>query len=102
MQEVLIEAVQLDTAAVLLGEKRITQLAVQAEATNRVLGGRTVWNVNSTAQGGGVAEMLELLLPYARAGGADPRWRGLHGVPDFFAATKLLHNCLPAVPGAGG
>jgi trehalose synthase len=102
MQEVLIEPVQLDTAAVLLGEKRITQLAAQAEATNRVLAGRTVWNVNSTAQGGGVAEMLEVLLAYARGGGVDTRWLVIHGVPDFFAVTKRLHNWLHGVPGDGG
>jgi trehalose synthase len=94
--------VQLDTAAVLLGEKRITQLAAQAEATNRVLEGRTVWNVNSTAQGGGVAEMLEVLLAYARGGGVDTRWLVIHGVPDFFAVTKRLHNWLHGVPGDGG
>ncbi|HEX4541359.1 MAG TPA: glycosyltransferase [Acidimicrobiales bacterium] len=102
MQEVLIEPVQLDTAAVLLGEKRITQLAAQAERTNRVLAGRTVWNVNSTAQGGGVAEMLEVLLAYARGGGVDTRWLVIHGVPDFFAVTKRLHNWLHGVPGDGG
>jgi trehalose synthase len=102
MQEVLIEAVQLDTAAALLGEKRITQLAAQAEATNRVLAGRTVWNVNSTAQGGGVAEMLEVLLAYARGGGVDTRWLVISGVPEFFAATKRLHNWLHGVPGDGG
>jgi trehalose synthase len=102
MQEVLIEAVQLDTAAVLLGEKRITQLAAQAEATNRVLQGRTVWNVNSTAQGGGVAEMLEVLLAYARGGGVDTRWLVIHGVPDFFAVTKRLHNWLHGAAGDGG
>ena len=102
MQEVLIEAVRLDTAAVLLGEKRITQLAVQAEATDRVLADRTVWNVNSTAQGGGVAEMLEVLLAYARGGGVDTRWLVISGVPDFFAVTKRLHNWLHGVPGDGG
>ena len=102
MQEVLIEAVQLDTAAALLGEKRIAQLAAQAEDTNRLLKGRTVWNVNSTAQGGGVAEMLEVLLAYARGGGVDTRWLVIHGVPDFFAVTKRLHNWLHGAPGDGG
>jgi trehalose synthase len=102
MQEVLIDAVQLETATALLGEKRVAQLAVQAEATNRVLEGRTVWNVNSTAQGGGVAEMLEVLLAYARGGGVDTRWLVIHGVPAFFAVTKRLHNWLHGAPGDGG
>ena len=33
-----------------------------------------VWNVNSTARGGGVAEMLRSLLAYARGAGVDVRW----------------------------
>ena len=44
-----------------------------AEA-GRVLAGRVVWHVNTTARGGGVAEMLKSLLAYARGAGVDTRW----------------------------
>ena len=41
---------------------------------NELLAGRTFWNVNSTARGGGVAEMLRSLIGYARGAGVDARW----------------------------
>jgi trehalose synthase len=64
--------------------------------------GRVVWNVNSTAKGGGVAEMLRSLLPYARGAGVDARWLVLEGDPDFFHVTKRMHNNLHGFPGDGG
>jgi len=38
------------------------------------LRGRVIWNVNSTAKGGGVVELLRPLLSYARGAGVDARW----------------------------
>ena len=64
--------------------------------------GRVVWNVNSTAKGGGVAEMLRSLLAYTRAVGVDARWVVIDGNPDFFHVTKRLHNHLHGAPGDGG
>lgn len=75
------------------------------EATVRaleILDGRTVWNVNSTARGGGVAEMLKSLLAYAQGAGVDARWLVIEGVPDFFRITKRIHNNLHGDPGDGG
>lgn len=69
---------------------------------SEMLAGRTVWNVNSTARGGGVAEMLASLLAYARGGGIDTRWAVIEGTPDFFAITKRIHNNLHGAPGDGG
>lgn len=61
-----------------------------------------VWNNNATAQGGGVAEMLQGLVAYGRAAGVDTRWLVLDGTPDFFALTKRIHNTLHGAgdPGA--
>jgi len=59
--------------------------------------GRTLWNVNSTARGGGVAEMLASLIPYSRGAGIDERWLVIEGAPDFFDVTKKLHNLLHGV-----
>ncbi|HEY5143155.1 MAG TPA: glycosyltransferase [Solirubrobacteraceae bacterium] len=64
--------------------------------------GRTIWNVNSTAVGGGVAEMLQSLLAYARGAGVDTRWLVIEGEPDFFALTKRLHHHLHGSKGDGG
>jgi trehalose synthase len=67
-----------------------------------VFEGRVVWNVNSTAHGGGVAEMLRSLLAYARGAGIDARWLVIPGTPEFFRVTKRLHNLLHGYPGDGG
>lgn len=63
-----------------------------------MLEGRTVWWVNSTSQGGGVAEMLRTLLPYWRGSGIDARWLVLEAPSGFFRLTKRLHNLLHGVP----
>lgn len=67
-----------------------------------VLEGNTFWNVNSTAEGGGVAEMLAALLPYARDAGLDARWVTIEGNEDFFEVTKRIHNRLHGAGGDGG
>jgi trehalose synthase len=70
--------------------------------SQRSLAGRVVWNVNSTAYGGGVAEMLRSLIAYSRAAGADARWVVMGGEPDFFRVTKRIHNNLHGYAGDGG
>ena len=59
-----------------------------------LLDGRTLWTVNSTARGGGVAEMLRSLVGYVRGAGLDIRWVVIPGEPEFFRVTKRLHNRL--------
>ncbi len=61
-----------------------------------------MWNVNSTARGGGVAEMLVSLLAYARGATVDARWLVISGDERFFAITKRIHNRLHGFPGDGG
>lgn len=72
-----------------------------AERTAAALKGRVVWHVNSTAAGGGVAEMLHVLLPYTRGIGIDARWLVLGGDDDFFVLTKRLHHALHGSKGDG-
>jgi trehalose synthase len=67
-----------------------------------LLDGRTLWNVNSTAHGGGVAEMLRSLIGYVRGVGIDARWITIGGDPEFFQVTKRLHNRLHGYAGDGG
>ncbi len=67
-----------------------------------VIGERRVWNVNSTASGGGVAELLRSLLAYARGAQVDARWVVIEGEPDFFVLTKRLHHLMHGSPGDGG
>jgi trehalose synthase len=72
------------------------------EQAARDLHGRVIWNVNSTAKGGGVVEMLRPLLGYCRGAGVDARWAVISGQPDFFAITKRIHNRLHGFDGDGG
>ena len=66
------------------------------------LAGRVVWNINSTARGGGVVELLQPLVAYARGAGVDARWLVIDGNPEFFTVTKRIHNRLHGALGDGG
>jgi trehalose synthase len=66
------------------------------------LEGRTLWHVNSTAEGGGVAELLHQLLGYIVGGGIACRWQVVEGTEDFFHVTKRIHNRLHGSAGDGG
>lgn len=84
------------------GDAAVDALEVAAAAAREGLAGRVVWNVNSTARGGGVAEMLPGLLGYARARGIDARWVVVGADGDFFEITKRLHHNLHGAKGDGG
>lgn len=101
MQEINIPPRALENFAA-LGAERADRLAAQADAARVALEGRCVVNVNSTAVGGGVAEMLHVLLGYVRAGGIDTRWLVIEGGAEFFRITKRVHNHLYGTSGDGG
>lgn len=60
--------------------------------------GKHIIHINSTYQGGGVAEMLSSLIPLMNDVGLDTGWRILHGNADFFGITKKFHNALQGDP----
>jgi trehalose synthase len=86
----------------LIGAVRTEALVGTAATLARTLGDRRVVNVNSTATGGGVAEMLATLLGYARGAGLQADWLVIEGDPEFFTVTKRIHNGLYGSPGDGG
>jgi trehalose synthase len=102
MREVEIQPVPIDRLARLLPRDRVLRLDGYARDARALLRDRTVWNINATARGGGVAEMLQALLAYGRGAGVDTRWLVLDGDRDFFTITKRLHNLLHGSPGDGG
>ena len=101
MNEVSIDPIPLDRLAGLLDPDRAERLAVHATQAEEVFDDRIVWNINATATGGGVAEMLQSLLAYGRGAGVDTRWLVLDGTPEFFALTKRIHNALHGKGGDG-
>src|SRR5947208_14176611 len=62
---------------------------------------RAIWNINSTAHGGGVAEMLAWQIPYERGVGMDVRWLVIQGGTPFFTFTKRLHALLHGIAADG-
>jgi trehalose synthase len=82
-----------------IGGERYAHLLAGAARFRDLLAGRTVWTVNSTAAGGGVAEMLQALVGYVADLDIPIRWMVIGGDSDFFAITKRLHNQLHGVGG---
>jgi len=60
----------------------------------RELYGKHIVHINSTYQGGGVAEMISSVVPLMNDIGISTGWRILHGNPDFFTITKKFHNAM--------
>ena len=102
LHEVQVQPVSLERLAGLLGSDRAQRFARTAETARARLAGRRVINVNSTATGGGVAELLQTLLAYARGADIDARWIVIEGDARFFEITKRIHNHLYGTAGDGG
>jgi hypothetical protein len=83
-----------------IGGERYAALRTAAARFRETLGRRTIWNVNSAAVGGGVAEMLRVLVGYAAGLDIPVRWTVIGGDPEFFSiigeCVALWHN-LPAL-----
>ncbi|MBI4447149.1 MAG: glycosyltransferase [Acidobacteria bacterium] len=80
----------LDDYARVVGEDVIDQLRQLA----RPLEGLKVVHVNSTRLGGGVAEILDKLVPLQQELGLNSRWEVITGEGEFFQCTKSFHNAL--------
>src|SRR5262245_19028954 len=84
-----------DYAAVAQLSRSVAELRENASTLIPALAGRTVWMVNSTARGGGVAEMLPREVGMLRELGVDTRWVVIEPAePEFFSLTKRLHNLI--------
>jgi len=82
--------IRLDDYRTIVGDELIGKIFRKA----RVLYGKRIIHVNSTYTGGGVAEMLQSLVPLMNDAGLKADWRILRGSPDFFDITKKFHNAL--------
>ena len=83
-------APRLEDYAPIVGEARIEELRLLAAP----LRGRRVRMVNSTRIGGGVAEILQRLVPLLESLGVRVAWDVIQGDTDFFEATKQFHNAI--------
>lgn len=79
--------------APIVGQGVIDELYLLAQR----LAGKTIQNINSTAVGGGVAEILTRIIPLLKQLGVDARWDVIKGNEKFFSITKKMHNALHGV-----
>ena len=102
LREIQVEALAPHHLEALIGPDRSAKFEQVAATARDSLAGRRVLNVNSTAAGGGVAELLQALLSYARGVGVDTRWFVIEGNVRFFEITKRIHNRIYGAEGDGG
>src|SRR2546425_12638675 len=74
----------------IIGDRRYEELPALAKAA----AGRSMLHINATAYGGGVAEILQNLVPLLRDAGVDAHWAVLDAPPAFYDITKKIHNAL--------
>ena len=80
----------LERYATVAGEEVVNQLRQLANP----LKGLKVVHINSTKEGGGVAEILNKLVPLMQALDLDVSWEVITGEEDFYKCTKGFHNAL--------
>lgn len=85
-----VSVLSLDRFGDILGDEAIENIYAEASSLSE----KTLVHINSTYQGGGVAEILNSLIILMNDVGIKTDWRVLHGNPDFFSVTKKFHNAL--------
>src|SRR3989338_7158828 len=81
---------RLDDYIPIVGESVADDLRLLAEK----LKDRTVQHVNSTSVGGGVAEILNRMVPLLNELGVGTKWDVIKGGDQFYEVTKKFHNAL--------
>ncbi len=94
LQQVPTPAKSLGDYAAVVGAEAIDRLREAAKPFD----GARVLNVNSTAFGGGVAELLYTIVPLMRDLGIEADWQLMHAPDEFFVVTKAMHNALQGGP----
>lgn len=84
---------KIDDYVPIVGKQTVDDLFAIAKG----LEGKIITNINSTAVGGGVAEILTRMVPLLRELGVDARWEVIKGDDRFFNITKKIHNALHGV-----
>jgi trehalose synthase len=102
MREIEITEVAPERFGSVMDPARFDRFGEALERGKEVLRGRTLWHVNSTAQGGGVAEMLQSVLGYLTSAGIRTSWMVIDADDPFFELTKRIHNRLHGEDGDGG
>jgi len=76
-----------------------TEVFSEIEGLARKLAGLKVVHLNTTATGGGVAEILHTLVPLLNGVGLNATWYTIKAQKEFFETTKQIHNFLQGKKG---
>jgi trehalose synthase len=90
-----------DAFDAVIGAERAREFERTLAQARRRQGEHTLWHVNSTSSGGGVAEMLHSILGYLVGAEIRCRWLVIEGSDEFFTITKRIHHLLHGKPGDG-
>jgi trehalose synthase len=85
--------IRIEDYAAIVGAPAIDELFL----LSKHLEGKSIQNINSTAVGGGVAEILTRMVPLLNQLGVQARWDVIKGNEKFFVTTKKIHNALHGV-----
>ncbi|MBN2275575.1 MAG: glycosyltransferase [Bacteroidales bacterium] len=85
-----LKPVDIDKYMLIIGAKEVEEIKWLAS----LLQGKTWCHVNSTFEGGGVAEMLKSVVPIANGLGINCRWYSIEGNENFYSITKRFHNII--------
>jgi trehalose synthase len=102
MSEVMVPARDIGRFGALLGEKALVEVRAAARTVLERLAGGAIWNVNSTAVGGGSPRCC------TRSSATAAGWASTHGgvviaaATRFFTVTKRIHHHLHGERGDGG
>lgn len=86
--------IQIEDYASIVGKSYLEEMQLLAQKLSR----KSVQNINSTAVGGGVAEILTRMVPLLNQLGVQTRWDVIKGDEKFFVITKNIHNALHGLP----
>jgi trehalose synthase len=90
LSNVSLRTLSLDSYKEIIGEKELQNIRSLAKK----LKDKSVVHINSTAYGGGVAEMLQRIVPLMNDVGLHADWKVIKGENEFFDVTKSFHNAL--------
>ena len=85
-----LEPVDLELYTEIIGKNKVESL----KKLTGLLVNKTWTKINSTFEGGGVAEMLKSIVPIANGLGINCLWYCIEGTEDFYIITKRFHNII--------
>jgi trehalose synthase len=85
-----LKPVDIEKYMLIIGAREVEEI----KRLSGLLHGKTWCHVNSTFEGGGVAEMLKSVVPLAKGLGINCKWYSIEGNDNFYSITKRFHNII--------